>query len=142
VVSEAIDVLAWEKLLFVASFGAVGAVSRAPAGAIREAPETRRLFAGLVAEGASVARARGVPLSADVVERTVAWLDRVNWDAIVSMHRDLAAGRPSELIDQTGVVARYGAEVGVPVPLHDALLAALLPLERSARDEARRFVRT
>jgi 2-dehydropantoate 2-reductase len=142
VVSEAIDVLAWEKLLFVSSFGAVGAVSRAPAGAIRESPETRRLFAGLVAEGAAVARARGVPLSADVVERTVAWLDRVTWDATVSMQRDLAAGRPSELLDQTGVVVRFGAEAGTLVPLHEALLAALLPLERSARDETRRFVRT
>jgi 2-dehydropantoate 2-reductase len=142
VVSEAIDVLAWEKLLFVASFGAVGAVSRAPAGALRETLETRRLFAGLVSEGAMVARARGVALSADVVERTVAWLDRVRWDATVSMQRDLAAGRPSELLDQSGAVARLGAEVGVPTPLHDALLGALLPLERSARGEAPHFERT
>jgi 2-dehydropantoate 2-reductase len=142
VVSESIAVLAWEKLLFVAPFGAVGAVSRAPAGAIRETPETRALFAGLVAEGAAVARARGVALSADVVERTLAWLDRVRWDATVSMQRDLAAGRPSELLDQPGAVARLGAEAAVPVPLHRVLLAALLPLERSARGEAPQFERT
>jgi 2-dehydropantoate 2-reductase len=141
-VSEAIEVVAWEKLLFVAPFGAVGAVSRAPAGALRETPETRRLLAGLIAEGAAVARARGVALSADVVARTLALLDGVAWKATVSMQRDLAAGRPSELQDQTGAVARLGAEAGVPVPLHEALLAALLPLERSARDEAPRFDRT
>jgi 2-dehydropantoate 2-reductase len=142
VVSDAIEVLAWEKLLFVAPFGAVGAVSRAPAGAIRDSPETRKLFGDLVAEGAAVARARGVALSADVGERTLAWLDRVAWDATVSMQRDLAAGRPSELLDQTGVVSRFGADVGVPVPLHDTLLASLLPLERSARGETPRFVLT
>jgi 2-dehydropantoate 2-reductase len=142
VVSEAIEVLAWEKLLFVETFGAVGAVSRAPAGAMRESPPTRRLIAGLVTEGAAVARARGIPLSGDVVERTLAWLDRVGWKATVSMQRDLAAGRPSELLDQTGAVARLGAEAGVPTPLHDVLLAALLPLEHAARGEAPQFDRT
>jgi 2-dehydropantoate 2-reductase len=141
-VSDRIDAVAWEKLLFVGPFGAAGAVSRAPAGAMRETPETRRLLAGLIGEGAAVARARGVALPDDVLERTLALLDRVAWEATVSMQRDLAAGRPSELLDQTGVVARLGAEAGVPVPLHDALLAALLPLERSARSEARRFQRT
>jgi 2-dehydropantoate 2-reductase len=142
VVSDAIEVPAWEKLLFVETFGAVGAVSRAPAGAMRESPPTRRLIAGLVTEGANVARARGVALSADVVERTLAWLDRVGWKATVSMQRDLAAGRPSELLDQAGAVARLGAEAGVPTPLHDTLLAALLPLERSARGEVPQFERT
>jgi 2-dehydropantoate 2-reductase len=58
------------------------------------------------------------------------------------MQRDLAAGRPSELLDQVGAVARLGAEAGVPVPLHQALVAALLPLERSARGEAPQFERT
>ena len=84
-----------------------------------------------------MARARGVPLGEEVLERTLAWLDAVAWDATVSMHRDLAAGRPSELLDQTGAVARLGAEAGVPVPLHDTLLAALLPLERAARARRR-----
>jgi hypothetical protein len=56
---------------------------------------------------------------------------RGRWDATVSMQRDLAAGRPPELLDQTGAV-----------PLHQALSAALLPLERSARGEAPQFERT
>jgi 2-dehydropantoate 2-reductase len=86
-----------------------------------------------------VGRARGVPLADDLVERTLAWLDRVGWDATVSMQRDLAAGRKSELLDQTGAVVRLGDEAGVATPLHQALLAALLPLERSARGEAPHF---
>jgi 2-dehydropantoate 2-reductase len=141
-VSDAIEVVAWEKLLFVGPFGAIGAVSRAPARAIRETPETRRLFSGLVLEGAAVARARGVPLADDVLARTLARLDGVVPEATVSMHRDLAAGRPSELLDQVGAVVRLGAEAGVAAPLHQALLAALLPLERAARDEAPHFAPT
>jgi 2-dehydropantoate 2-reductase len=139
VVSEAIDVVAWEKLLFVAPFGALGALSRAPAGPLRETPETRRLFGALVEEGAAVARALGVTLGDDVAARTLARLDGVARDATVSMHRDLAAGRPSELLDQTGAVVRLGAGAGVAVPLHEALLATLLPLERAARGEAPHF---
>jgi 2-dehydropantoate 2-reductase len=139
VVSEAIEVVAWEKLLFVAPFGALGALSRGPAGVLRETPETRRLFAALVEEGAAVARTLGVTLGDDVAARTLARLDGVARDATVSMHRDLAAGRPSELLDQTGAVVRLGAAAGVAVPLHEALLAALLPLERAARGEAPPF---
>jgi 2-dehydropantoate 2-reductase len=58
------------------------------------------------------------------------------------MQRDLGAGRPSELSDQPGAVVRLGREAGVPVPLHEALHAALVPQERAARGEISRFTRT
>jgi len=43
------------------------------------------------------------------------------------------AGRPSELGAQTGAVVRFGRKNGVPTPVHDAIYAELLPLERKAR---------
>jgi 2-dehydropantoate 2-reductase len=137
--SAGIDAGTWEKLLFASPYGAVGALARAPAGPIRSTPETRALLAGLMAEAAAVARARGVPLGGDVVERTMAKLDAVPADATVSMQRDLAAGRPSELQDQIGAVIRIGAATATPTPLHDAVSALLLPLERAARGEAPQF---
>ncbi|HET9552422.1 MAG TPA: 2-dehydropantoate 2-reductase [Anaeromyxobacteraceae bacterium] len=141
-VSGDIEAGTWEKLLFVEPLGALGAASRAPALPMRRTPETRALLAGLLAETVAVARARGVVLDPALVERTLAKVDAVPPASTVSMHRDLAAGRPSELEDQTGAVVRLGREAGVPVPLHAALLAALLPLERAARGEAEGFART
>jgi 2-dehydropantoate 2-reductase len=133
---------AWEKLLLVEPKGTLGAVSRAPSLPMCTTPETRALLAALVAEGAAVARAHGVRLSADVVERTMANFDAAPPASTVSMHRDLAAGRPSELFDQTGAIVRLGREAGVPVPLHEAFLAALTPGERAARGELPDFQRT
>jgi 2-dehydropantoate 2-reductase len=141
-VSADVEAGAWEKLLVVEPKGTLGAVTRAPALPMRATPETRALLAALVAEGAAVARARGVRVAADVVERTLASLDGAPPDSTVSMHRDLAAGRPSELFDQTGAIVRLGREAGVAVPLHEAFLAALTPGERAARGGIPPFPRT
>jgi 2-dehydropantoate 2-reductase len=137
-----VEAAAWEKLLFIGPLGAVGAVSRAPAAPIRAEPETRALLAGLMEEVAAVARARGVRLAPDAVERALATVDRIPHDATASMQRDLAAGRPSELEDQVGAVVRLGREAGASAPLHAALVAALRPLERAARGEIPPFQRT
>jgi 2-dehydropantoate 2-reductase len=141
-VSVDVEAGAWEKLLIVEPKGTLGAVTRAPALTMRAHPETRALLAALVAEGVAVARARGVRLAADVVERTLASLDEAPPASTVSMHRDLAAGRPSELFDQTGAIVRLGREAGVAVPLHEAFLAVLTPGERAARGEIPDFPRT
>ena len=75
--------------------------------------------------------------------RTLAFIDGlVPFEGTASMQRDLGAGRPSELADQTGAVIRLAREAGVPVPLHEVLYAALLPQEAAARGAIARFQRT
>ena len=131
------DILAavWQKFLFVAPVGEVGAVTGAPLGVVRSVPETRRMLGQAMAEVAAVARARGVRLADDAVERAMAYADATPASAVSSMQRDLAAGSRSELEAQTGAVVRLGRESGVPMPLHDALYASLLPAELRARGE-------
>jgi 2-dehydropantoate 2-reductase len=58
------------------------------------------------------------------------------------MQRDLGAGRPSELGEQTGAVLRLAREAGVPVPVHAVLHGVLAPQERAARREIAPFART
>jgi 2-dehydropantoate 2-reductase len=89
-----------------------------------------------------VGRARGVALPDDAPARTLAFLDGVPAEATASMQRDLGAGRPSELDDQTGALVRLAREAGVPVPLHEALHALLLPQEAAARGRIPKFQRT
>ena len=133
-VPDDIRVALWEKFLLVVPFGGAGAVTRAPIGVLRT-PPTRELLATGMREIESIARARGVPLPQDVVERTLSILDGVNPAGTSSLQRDIAAGKRSELDEWTGAVVRLGARAGVPTPLHDFLLAALLPQERRARGE-------
>jgi 2-dehydropantoate 2-reductase len=136
-VPEDVEAAIWEKFLFIAPFSGVGAVTRQPAGAMRAVPQTRGLIERAMFEVAALARARGVDLPDEAVARNMRYVDGLPADATASMQRDIMDGRPSELEQQTGAIARLGIETGVPVPVNAFLYAALLPSERQARGEAR-----
>jgi 2-dehydropantoate 2-reductase len=123
----------WDKFLFIAGFGGVGAVARADAAAIRTVPQTRQMLVASFDEVSAVATARGIALKPDTVAKALALIDVLPDDAIASLQRDIVAGRPSELDSLSGAVARIGAELAVPVPIHGAIYAALLPQELAAR---------
>jgi 2-dehydropantoate 2-reductase len=135
-VPEDITAAMWAKFAFIAPFGGVGAVTRAPAGVLRSLPQTRQMLADAAAEIAAVGRARGVSLPADLTERVLAQIDALPEGGTASMQRDILTGRPSELDAQNGAAARLGRAAGVPVPLNSFLYAALLPQEQKARSEA------
>jgi 2-dehydropantoate 2-reductase len=134
-VADDVDAAAWEKFLFIAPVGSVGAVTRAPMGVVRSLPETRELLTLAMEEIAAVGRARGVRLAPDAAARALAIVDRMPADATASMQRDIQAGRPSELLDQTGAVVRMGRELSVPVTANAFMFASLLPQEQAARKE-------
>jgi len=137
-VRDDIAVGMWEKLLFIASVSGVGALAGAPIGVVRTNPEWRSLLRQAMAEIEAVARARGVALAPDAVERALAFADRLAAESTASMQRDLAAGRPSELEAQNGAVVRLGLESGVATPVHEHLYSTLRArfLQPAARPEA------
>jgi 2-dehydropantoate 2-reductase len=132
----------WEKYLLIEPWGTVASAARAPVGAVRSVPETRELLLSAMRELVTVARARGVAVPDAAIDHALAILDAMPRDGTASMQRDLAAGRPSELDDQAGALVRMAREAGVSVPVHEALHAALLPLERVARGVLPPFPRT
>jgi 2-dehydropantoate 2-reductase len=129
------DILAaiWEKFIFIAAISGVGSVTRVPAGALRSIPETRALLQAAIAETATLARARGVHVGAQIETQTLAFIDGMAPGVTASMQRDIMDGRPSELEAQNGAVARLGRLAGLPTPIHDFIYASLLPQERAAR---------
>jgi 2-dehydropantoate 2-reductase len=131
--SDAIQAVRWTKFIFIAPYGGVGAVTRAPIGEFRACPESRALLEQAMAEVAAVAAAKGVGLDPDVVARTMAVVDGVEPQMMASMQRDVLNGKPSELESLVGVMVRFGAALGTPVPAFRFLYAALLPQERKAR---------
>jgi 2-dehydropantoate 2-reductase len=128
-----IEVKTWEKLLFVEPMGSVGAVTRSPVGVFRSVPESRALLIECQREIAQLARARGIPLGDDAADRALADVDQSDPAGIASLHRDIVAGRRSELFEQTGAVVRLAAPFGLPVPAHQFIFSALLPQELAAR---------
>jgi 2-dehydropantoate 2-reductase len=129
-----IQVAIWEKFMAI-RFGPIGAVARAPVGALRRVPETRRLVEQAGIETLMVAQARGIALVEDSPARMVAALDSIAPGIIASLQRDIEAGRPSELEALTGALVRLGAEVGVETPLHAFIYHTLLPQELRARGQ-------
>jgi len=129
-----IRVALWQKFVFIAPFSGVGSVTRANAGAIRSVPETRAMLRDCMRETQEVGLARGVALSPQTFEKTLAFFETsLPEEATSSMQRDIQEGRPSELEYQTGAVVRLGRAAGVPTPVNDFLYAALLPQEKKAR---------
>jgi 2-dehydropantoate 2-reductase len=132
-VSPAIQVARWTKLVFIAPYGAIGAVERVPVGTIRTTPALRARLEASMHEVAAVAAARGVPLPADTLPGMLQLIDRIPAESTASMHRDIAEGRPSELHELIGAVVRLGRQAGVATPVSAALYAQLEPFERKAR---------
>ena len=125
----------WEKFLFIAAISGVGAVTRAPAGVMRQVPGARGLLEAAMQEIYALARARGVKLADDIVARTLAFVDGLPPGVTASMQRDILEGRPSELASQNGAVVRMGAQAGAPTPVNAYLYHSLLPQEMRARGE-------
>jgi 2-dehydropantoate 2-reductase len=125
----------WEKFVFISPFSGVGAVTRAPIGVMRSLPGTRNLLYKAVLETSGVGRANGISLSADIVEKTMAFYDGLPENATSSMQRDIQAGKPSELEAQNGAVVRLSEKVDEPAPVNSFLYNALLPLEKKARGD-------
>jgi len=134
-VPDNIQVALWEKFEFIASFGGVGAVTRAPAGVIRSVPQSRSLLQRAMEEIVGLARAGGVPVPNESVASTMKFVDSLPPDGTASMQRDLIAGRPSELEAQSGAVVRLGRARNFPTPIHEFIYKALLPGELRARGE-------
>jgi 2-dehydropantoate 2-reductase len=130
-----IQAAVWEKFIFVAPYGGIGAVTRAPASVIRSLPETRRMLETGMQEILAVARARQVSLADGIVEKSMGLIDSLAPSSTTSLQRDITAGKPSELEAWNGAVVRLGRETSVPTPLHEFIYHSLLPSELRARSE-------
>jgi 2-dehydropantoate 2-reductase len=126
-VAADVRVALWSKLLFLGPSSGIGALTRSPIGSWRVVSESRAMMERAMDEILAVAVASGVSMPADAKARAIAHVDNVAPDATMSMQRDIAAGRPSELDAQIGAIVRMGKERGVATPAHSMLLEALTP---------------
>jgi len=122
-----IDTAIWRKFILLASFSAITALTRLPAGPIRANPQTWKLMQAAVRETAAVARARDVQLGEEDIEKTFGFMQAMPDTMKSSMLMDLERGRRLELEWLSGAVCRLGGEAGVETPVHCMALAVLAP---------------
>jgi 2-dehydropantoate 2-reductase len=115
--SDDISKILWTKFVFISSISALGSLTRATIGEYRQVPETREVLIEAIREVAAVAKAKGVKLDEDVVDKTLEFIDNAGPDMKTSMQRDVEEGKLSELESMIGVVSRLSKGSDVPTPV-------------------------
>lgn len=115
----------WDKLLFIAGVGGVTALARSGIGPLLASAEGVELLRASLREVVEVARAQGVDLGPDAMERVLKFASHFPADWRSSLARDLEAGRRLEAEALNGAVVRLGRARGVPTPVNQAILTSL-----------------
>jgi 2-dehydropantoate 2-reductase len=122
----------WRKVIFNAASNPIGALTGLTHGRVCERPDLRALVSGLVQEGKAVAAAQGITLDADpeaLIDHAAK--PEVAYHHKASMLQDVEARRQTEIDFLNGGIGRFGRELGVPTPLHDAITALVKGVEAS-----------
>jgi 2-dehydropantoate 2-reductase len=117
----------WEKFVQLAANSSVAAVTRLPFGKWRDDPDTFVLIERSVKEVAAVGRARGVPLSPDLEEKSAHLTKHFPGEMLPSMALDLMRGNRLELPWLAGKVVALGRELGIATPTFDVMYGVLKP---------------
>ena len=134
-ISENIQKVLWTKFVFISAASSIGSLTRLPMGDYRALPQSRSLLSSIMQEVEALARAQGIPLDPDVVQKSLEFTDNAAPHIRPSMQLDVESGRRTELESMVGVIGRKGRELGVPTPIADFVYASLLPVELKARNE-------
>ncbi|HXF85764.1 MAG TPA: 2-dehydropantoate 2-reductase [Anaerolineales bacterium] len=134
-ISENILKVLWTKFVFISAASSLGSLTRLPMGDYRSVPETRAMIVALMREVEALARAQGIALDEDVVQKSLEFMDSAAPHIKASMQLDVEGGRRTELESMVGVIGRKGRELGIPTPTADFVYASLLPIELKARKE-------
>ena len=115
----------WEKFVFLAALAAFTGAARLPIGPVWSDPFTRAQFLAGSREIEALARAEGVPVAADVVDRMIPYIDGIPGTMRSSLLIDLQQGKRIEVEALQGAVVRRAAKLGVSTPIMSTLYAVL-----------------
>src|SRR5262245_409757 len=127
----------WTKLITNVGLNGISAVVHSTYGDVVTIPESRETIRLLVNECVAVARASGVSIpDNDFAAMVLQFAERVG-PVFSSTAQDLERGKPTEIDALNGFVVRRGAELGVPTPVNQSIVAFVKLLE--AQSPSRRL---
>ena len=122
----------WAKLVVNCAYNALSAITQLPYGKLIEGAGIRDTMRDVVEETLAVAKASGVAMAPDMLERTYKIAEAMPTQ-FSSTAQDLARGKPTEIDHLNGYVVRRGKALGVPTPANRALHALVKLLESKKR---------
>jgi 2-dehydropantoate 2-reductase len=126
----------WEKFIFLVSLAGFTGASRLPIGPIWADAVIRERFLDSCREIERLARAEGVPVASDIVERISSYVAAIPASMRSSLLIDLSQGKRIEVEQLQGSVVRRAARAGVPAPITSTLYAVLKPWSDGAPQSA------
>ncbi len=123
----------WEKFIFLVSLASFTGASRLPIGPLWSDPFIRARFLDGCREVEAIARAEGVPVAHDVIEKIGQYVGGIPGTMRSSLLIDLSQGKRIEVEALQGSVVRRAAAAGVPVPIISAMYAVLKPYAEGAK---------
>jgi 2-dehydropantoate 2-reductase len=117
----------WEKFIFLVALAGFAGAARLPIGPVWADPFTRERLLDGCREIERLARAEGVPVASDVINRIRSYIDGIPGSMRSSLLIDLSQGKRIEVEALQGSVVRRAARAGVDVPIISTLYAVLKP---------------
>jgi 2-dehydropantoate 2-reductase len=124
--SESIEETVWEKFIFISPLASATSYLDQNIGAILNNPANKAIYISLLNEISAVAAAKGLAMPNDSIAQTIIKLEKSPQDATSSMHRDLLAGRNTEVLSLTEYVIKEGEKYGVVTSTYQMILEKLL----------------
>jgi len=135
-ISDNIEGELWLKLLCNCTLNAISALGNVRYGEIVQNADAKQVMQDIVDEVLAVAGAARVVLPGvhDQASGMAAAMEIATQmaDAVSSTAQDLNRGRPTEIDALNGYISRRGAELGVPVPVNQALFTLVKLAEQKS----------
>lgn len=128
-----IQVAIWQKFLFITTVSAIGGLTRASIGMMRDNAYIKDLMIKTAQEVYAVAHAKGILLPEDTIDKAFAAIARQAPETTASTQRDLMEGKPSELENFNGFIVKEGKKLGVLTPVNQLIYELLSLQEKIAR---------
>jgi 2-dehydropantoate 2-reductase len=135
--SEVVDdgrVPIWEKFIFLVALAGFTGAARLPIGPLWADEEIRRRFLEGCREVERLARAEGVGVSPEVVDRIDAYVRGIPGSMRSSLLIDLSQGKRIEVEALQGAVVRRAERLRIPAPIMATLYAVLKPYAAGPAD--------
>ncbi|MBW2557936.1 MAG: 2-dehydropantoate 2-reductase [Deltaproteobacteria bacterium] len=120
-----INHIAWEKYLFVSPLANATTFLNTTIGGILEDKEGMELMGNLLDELLALARAHGIDFPEDIKELTIEKSRVFPYEAKTSLQMDFEKGKRTEIETFVEFIVREAGKLGLPVPTHKKIYAAL-----------------
>lgn len=115
----------WEKYVFISALGAITSYHDTIIGDLLPDPQYTPTLMALLSEISAVAKAEGIPLGEDIIERTMGKFAAMPYGTMSSMHSDFQKRKSTEVHSLLGYVVNLGSKHNIPVSTYEMMYEKL-----------------